>query len=126
MGEEFFGRGAGEALKTLGLMADDVALAWGRHQARKQGQMTPAAPPMPTDELSGRVPYPEKNPAIGAERFTRMLREMDEEDANKVNPDNANYAYSNNLDRLTSWGSSTNIDEGRSSGGLMVPANPRG
>ena len=78
--------------------------------------------------MSGRVPYPEKNPAIGAERFTRMLREMEEEDNqnDRVNPDNANYAYSNNLDRLTSWGSSTNIDEGRSSGGLMVPANPRG
>jgi hypothetical protein len=117
----FTKHGAGEALKALGLMADDVALALARHHMQTQSPHETLP-----DEASGRVPFPEKNLTIGAERFTRMLRDMDDEDTKKVSPDNANYAYSNNLDRLTSWGSPSTIDEGRSSGGLMVPSNPRG
>lgn len=123
MGDEFFGRGVGEALKAVGLMGDDVAYALARRHAR---QAQPRPQPASDDKQHG-APYPEKNMNIGAERFTRLLRNMEDEDlSGRSSPDNANYAYNNNLDRLTTWGGSTNVEEGRSSGGLMVPANPRG
>jgi hypothetical protein len=123
MGDEFFSRGAGEALKALGLMSDDVAYALARRQSRK------TAAPMPPTEGGDQhgAPFPEKSMNIGAERFARLLRNLDDEGLKgRSNPDNANYAYTNNLDRLTTWGGSTHVEEGRSSGGLMVPANPRG
>lgn len=123
MGDEFFGRGIGEALKAVGLMGDDVAYALARRRARQsQAQVQPT-----NDDRHQGAPYPEKNMSIGAERFTRLLRSMEDDDlSGRSSPDNANYAYTNNLDRLTTWGGSTNVEEGRSSGGLMVPANPRG
>jgi hypothetical protein len=122
---EFYEGGIGSALKALGLMADDIGYALLRHRGRQPAQRL-----QPLDMGDGQhgTPYPEKNMNISAERLARMIREMDDEEGRptRVNPDNASYGANNNLDRLATWGAPTFVDEGRSSGGLMVPTNPRG
>lgn len=109
---EFFDRGVGTALKSLGLLADDAVIAYRKYQQH--------------DSNKGQ-PYPGKSPSIGAERFANTVRSMEEDDVSSYrSPDNTNYKSHNNLDRLTSFGSPINIDENRGSGGFMSPANPRG
>lgn len=111
--DEFFERGVGSALKSLGLLADDAVMAYRKYSQRQH------------DSHKGQ-PYPDKTLSIPAERFARTIREMEEEEPGYRSPDNTNYKSHNNLDRLTSFGQSINIDENRGSGGFMSPANPRG
>jgi len=112
---EFFERGAGSALSRLGLVADDVVWAINKYRKHQQSH----------DSNKGQ-PYPDKNPGIGAERFARTVREMEDDEPSYRSPDNTNYKSHNNLDRLTSFGSPVNIDENRGTGGFMSPSNPRG
>ena len=114
---EFFERGIGDALKTVGMMGDDALMAWQRHRQSKNGG---------ADPMYKGSPYPEKTPGIAAERFARIISEMEDEDLSRQSPDNTHYKGHNNLDRLTSFNSPINIDEGRSAGGFMAPSSPRG
>jgi hypothetical protein len=113
---EFFGEGAMSALRSLGMMADDVVMAGMRYRNKHQ------------DQAHGGVPFPDKSPSIGAERFSQAIRGMDENEERPGfrSPDNANYSAHNSLDRLTTWGNSMGIDENRGASGFMAPANPRG
>jgi len=69
------------------------------------------------------TPFPEKNPAIGAEALARLFQEQDDE-PNSVGSENG--SHTNNLDRAVSWGSSANIDDNQTNAGMMLPGNPRG
>lgn len=119
---EFFSEGIGSALRSLGMVADDAVMAGIRyHNRQEQPQQLPPHP-------SGITPYPMGSHAIGAERFARSLQNMNDDDERPGyrSPDNTNYSGHNSLDRLTSWGSSMNLDENRGNAGFMSPSNPRG
>ena len=93
------------------MFADDAAMAYRKYQQHDSNKGSP---------------YPDKSPSIPAERFAGMIRNMEDEEPGYRSPDNTNYKSHNNLDRLTSFGQSINIDENRGTSGFMSPSNPRG
>ncbi len=71
------------------------------------------------------TPFPEKSPSINAERFAAMLQQQQDDEPERVYPENKRY---HQFGRPVSWGSSvdlTGVDQGQSVAGIMVPSNPR-
>lgn len=97
----FYRRGAYAALAKLGFAADDY------------------------DEEEQGTPFPEKSPAINAERLAERLRNEEDEDVETIAPENASYTW----DRPVTWQSPINVSGFESGGGVAgvyMPGNPSG